>query len=1001
MARSVHAADQFGLATLPRLVQVLLLAGAYFVTGKLGLLLALPPGYATAVWPPSGIALAGLLLFGYRAWPGVWLGSFSVNVGTSVALSGAGLSLTAIGVPASIAAGATLQAVFGVFLLRRYVKFPTALADEKDVGRFLLLCGVLSPLVNATIGTTALLLTGAIASSAYPFSWWTWWVGDAIGIILFTPLVFVWTAAPRETWLRRRLTLFVPLVITFAMFIVLFVRASAWEAERARQQVQRRAERIAGAINTSVQANVREMSALASLYTIYERPSAQQFHDLTVGALERAPDIEALSWNICVLGDQRDAFELAERNAGSVSFQITVRDEHEQFVRAPQRDFYVPVVHIAPADRVNNTIIGYDVLSDPTRAEAIARARDTGQPAVTGATPLFQLSRNSVRGLIFYTPVYRKGAPHETITERRQNLVAFVTGVLLVPKLIEGALANIAHDDFEFAIFDETASPGDRVLYSSFDERTAQVRNALGGDIPLAIGRRTWTLRGRPTASALVAQRSWHAWYFLAIGLLFTGLLGAFLLVVTGRALATELRVTQRLDEREHRFRALLESAPDAMVVADPTGLIAFVNAQAERLFGYARTELIGQPVETLIPQRFRHQHVQHRAGYVDAPKVRSMGSGRELFGIRKDGSEFPVEVSLSPVATEDGVLVSSAIRDITERRSAEVRAMSAAIVESSDDAIYSCALNGDVELWNAASARLFGYAADELVGSNAACLMPADRSTEMETLFKRATEGNAVEQYETFRRRKDGAVVEVSLSVSPVRGSHDQVVGVSVIARDITRAKEVERHVVASLKEKEVLLKEVHHRVKNNLQIISSLLNLQAAKGEWSPAVFTEMQNRVRSIALFHERLYRSSDLSHVNVTDYMRALATSLAGQHGQDVDISVEAFGVQLAVDLAIPCGLIANELITNSLKYAFVGREVNDDAARIKIAFNANSDGNEFVVEDNGRGLPPDFAVQQTSTLGLQLVMTLVEQIHGTIAFASDGGTRVRVTFPNSP
>jgi len=166
------------------------LAAAYFLVGKLALLLAIPPGYATATWPASGIALAGVLHWGCRVWPGIALGSFLVNVWTSL---DSAPPLTAVALPASIGAGAALQAVVGAWLVRRSLGFPTALNDEKAIGKFLFLGGPVSCLVSATVGVGSLVFWGAVPRSAFAFSWLTWWVGDTIGVLIVTPLLFLWT----------------------------------------------------------------------------------------------------------------------------------------------------------------------------------------------------------------------------------------------------------------------------------------------------------------------------------------------------------------------------------------------------------------------------------------------------------------------------------------------------------------------------------------------------------------------------------------------------------------------------------------------------------------------------------------------------------------------------------------------------------------------------------------------------------------------------------------
>lgn len=216
---------------------------------------------------------------------------------------------------------------------------------------------------------------------------------------------------------------------------------------------------------------------------------------------------------------------------------------------------------------------------------------------------------------------------------------------------------------------------------------------------------------------------------------------------------------------------------------------------------------------------------------------------------------------------------------------------------------------------------------------------------------------------------------------------------------QEIAERARVEEQIKTSLREKEVLLKEIHHRVKNNLQVVSSLLSLQSRIID-NPAaleVLRESQNRIRSMALIHERLYRSEDLGRVDYAVYIRDLATFLVRSyraHLGPIDLKIEAEGVFLGIDTAIPCGLITNELISNALKHAFP----NGKGGEIRVKIGAQGDRQfTMIIGDNGVGFPPDVDFRNTESLGLQLVNTLVDQLEGTVELRRDGGTEFTIRF----
>jgi len=240
------------------------------------------------------------------------------------------------------------------------------------------------------------------------------------------------------------------------------------------------------------------------------------------------------------------------------------------------------------------------------------------------------------------------------------------------------------------------------------------------------------------------------------------------------------------------RFESLLEAVPDALVGMDQKGVIRFVNRQTESLFGYDRDDLIGRPVETLVPEPLWQIYAQHKEDYFADPRTRSSGLDVVLSGRHQDGSEFPINVSLSHIDTGDVLLVITAAGDVAKQKLAVKNAqLTSAIVQYSDDAIIASTLEGVITSWNPAAERMYGYSREEMIGKYAGLLIPDDRAGEMQANLGTVRGGQAVQRSETIRVRKDGTEVPVSITVAPIRDEDGVVVGASAIHRDVTEQRQ------------------------------------------------------------------------------------------------------------------------------------------------------------------------------------------------------------------
>lgn len=888
-------------------VRCLAVAAAYLLLGKLALLLAIPPGYATAVWPAAGVALVVMIVGDARLAVGLWLGSFLVNADLGSARS--------LAIAAVVAAGATVQAAAGAALVRRRVPWPSPLEDPRDTLALLLRGGPVACVISATTGVTTLYVAGEIAAGDAAFSWLTWWVGDTIGCVLLAPLLLLLINRPRPPH-RRLIAVALPLVIGFALVTVLYVVISGWERRRQHDAFARRAAPVHATIERQLHDHENMVIAVTALFAASDEVSRDDFAAFATPLLRRSPALLGLTWNPVVEAGQRTAFEQAVRASGVAGFAIAERDAGGAPVPAAARPRYVPILYFEPSS-AGAPALGFDVSSEARRRDALARAVASAAPAATATVELLQ-SLDDRRAVVLYAAHHRDGV-----------LRGYASGVLQIGAIVDAALASTGSTGLALSMRD-LSSPVASPLHGLDPGADAWRRDTIH------FGGRAWQLALWPVAGAPETARSWVSWTVLATGLILVALLGALTLVTTGRAAQIERAVrTQQL---------LLGLSESATLTVEVEELQLEV---ATRLGEHLDANRCVFHVIDVAADRAEVRHDFH----VGVPSLAGSTYQPSSFS-----PETQADLRAGRTVVNHDALTDPRTRDRYHTVYEPLDIRSYVVVPLFRDGVWSASL------W-VARTRPQPWTADELA-------LITDVAEKAWTWMERMRLGS---ELRALNRNLERIIAERT------------------------------RHLDAAVREREVLLREIHHRVKNNLQVISSLLGLQShnvADGV-ARAALQESRTRVLAIAQVHEHLYQTADLAAVGFDGYAQALATNLLatyGGAGRGIRVEVQAGGVRLPVNQAIPCGLILGELVSNALRHAFPGER----GGVIEIGLREQPDGVlRLTVRDDGVGLPADLDLRRLPSLGVELVFAFAEQLAARVEVTRAPGTCFTIEFARAP
>ena len=789
-------------------------------------------------------------------------------------------------------------------------------------------------------------------------------------------------------------------------------------------------------IEKNIDSEIAALKSVVGLYAASENVNRAEFANFVdIMSQERnLASFQTIEWIPRIPIAERKLFDAMAKKDGLTNFRITERSEDGKLITAKKRQEYFAVYYIKPYEG-NEPALGFDLASNPVQKMALEKARDTGQMVASGRINLVPIKEHRTAIPIYY-PIYKKDEPHNTVKQRRQSLQGFVRGVMRVKSLVSGRYTasnskTLNPMGIDFYAYDETESSQVTPIYIHHSRTRTDKAPALslnkartGNYLErvVRIGDRQWRLIARPIRSDFGYTTLIQNWILLFFSLLFTALSSAYLFTLSSRTRTVMNLVNKRTDElreSEVKQRSILETAADAIITINEKGIIQSFNLAAEKIFGYPAAEAIGSNVSMLLPEDKQTAH----QGYVDhstlgAPRIINPDS--ELYGLRKDGTEFPMELNIAPMelARERGFV--GVLRDITDRKQAQqVLSQFKTTLDKTMDCVFM--FHPDTLNFfyvNAGAMQQVGYSYDEMLD-----MTPFDIKHDFDEERFRAfiapmiAGSQSVMNFETLHRHKDGHDVPVEIFLQYIDPPEEAPRFVAIV-RDISERKRID-------KMKNEFISTVSHELRTPLTSIRGSLGLinGGAVGEL-PVQANEMlkiasNNTQRLLLLINDILdiqkIESGEMDFkfqsVELMPFIEKAIQDNAGygeQHHVNFKIVQRLDNVCVSADPDRLMQVMSN-LLSNAAKFSPEG-----DTVELHIAH--HHDALRISIIDHGPGIPVEFQpklfdkfTQADSTdtrkvggtgLGLSITKAVVEKHGGHIEFASthDVGTIFSVDLP---
>jgi len=1009
--------------------EVLLLAAAYALVAWLVRLPAqAAPLYASSIWPSAGLALGGLLTRGVRLWPGVWLGAFLIDF---THLLDAQDPARALVVGALIATGATLQAVLGCLLAQRTAGRALALDTAPSILRFFLFCGILASLVSATVGTGTLLLLGDKVAEGALREWIHWWSGDAMGVVLCTPVVLALQGRPRPSWGGRRLRVAVPLLFVTVVLTGIFALIGRLDHASRQAEFERDAAlQIGTAVQTALN-DVEEVSnSMADLFRADERIGAREFDAFANSIHQRHPNIRVLGWIPRVSRQDLGGHERHMRAEGFGDYAVYERATGGSRVAVPVRDEYFPVQFIVPLAR-NASAPGFDHASEPARRKVLERARQRGRLTVSERIQLVPDGAGSF-GVMVAVTVFRAStrAGDDGLVGYTMTTIQFAT--LLGPVLPPSSVRDIV-----YRLDDLDATPDQRLLHESGALRAAPLYRFSN---VIRFGDRRWELSVAAGEGYHFSHYAWYAWAVLFSGVLICLLLGTFVLIMSGRAVRNERLVAERTADLEaaraeaERAAQLLREAVGSVALGftiyDEKDRLVLCN-EAYKSFYEASRDLIvpGASFEEIVRRGAERGQYAAAIGQVDAwvaarVAQHQSADGRVLEQRLGDGRWLMIVEHRTPSGHIVGNRIDITALKRSEATLADRNAQLDNLFQLIPDGLVLFDGEGLATFANPAFLRMTGLLAGEIIGRPQEALErrlreqaeDAERWTGLDACFvaRRTGPGDGDARAERKRqllvlRRPREAVLELVGVVSAAAS-----VSRLLYARDVTHEIEVDRM-------KSEFLSHAAHELRTPMASIFGFTELlmsqdfdDATRKDLLSTIHTQTAwlvdiiNELLDLARIESRRGKDFRIEAVPLAPLVREVAGAM------QIDPARWPLRVECAEDLppvradAAKLRQALTNVLGNAVKYSPKGGAVDIRCAR------RSRDGNHFIgiqVADHGIGMTPAqtarvgerFYRADTSGnipgtgLGVTIVKEIVELHGGSLDVESEPGVGTTITL----